>query len=202
MLLTTFKERENIFSAQFACEIRVESIASNMNHLWSYVFAVSCCSLVVGEFVEINVSECGFDSKFMSSLCLHSLLSLKPFSDPECIVHNVTVDHCLIDRSTKACRLRRDETYRLNMDFTPDFDGDKFTLLAYALIPGADAEFAGMDSDACHWMTCPVEKGVMQTYSFELKMKKSYPKGLFNVRWLMKKNGEPKCCFVNKFKIE
>lgn len=88
------------------------------------------------------------------------------------------------------------------MDFTPEFEGEDITLLAYALLPGADAEFVGMNDNACDWMSCPVVKNVKQTYTFQLMIKTSYPKGLFSVRWLMKKAGEPKCCFVNKFKIE
>jgi ML domain len=90
----------------------------------------------------------------------------------------------------------------MDMEFTPDFEGSDLTLLAYALLPGVDAEFQGMDDNACHWMKCPVEKGVKQTYTFNLFMQPTYPKGLFNVRWLMKKGGANRCCFLNKFKIE
>lgn len=90
----------------------------------------------------------------------------------------------------------------MDMDFTPDFEGSDLTLLAYALLPGVDAEFQGMDENACHWMTCPVVKGVKQTYTFNLSMGRTYPTGNFNVRWLMKKAGEPVCCFTNRFKIE
>jgi hypothetical protein len=108
----------------------------------------------------------------------------------------------------------------MEVDFKPDFEGSDVTLLAYALLPGTDAPFPGMDDNACHWMNCPVVKDTTQTYTFNLTMSRDYPavsfesksrlnsnfipllfQGMFNVRWLMKLAGEPKCCFQNKFKI-
>lgn len=123
------------------------------------------------------------------------------FIDLDCKVEEVTVNTCALDSSSKACILKRGLNYTMNMEFVPDFDGSDITLLAYALLPGADAEFQGMDENACNWMTCPLVKGARQTYTFNLSMRKSYPSGIFNVRWLMKKDGQPKCCFTNKFKI-
>lgn len=148
-------------------------------------------SPTVDRLLKVNRKE------FVEKLrLLHFLLDLV------CTVDEVKVDLCAIDRLTNACRLKRGSNYTMTVDFTPDFDGDDVTMLAYALLPGADAEFQGMDENACHWMKCPVVKGTQQTYTFALSMRKSYPRGMFNVRWLMKKAGEPKCCFTNKFKIE
>lgn len=90
----------------------------------------------------------------------------------------------------------------MNVDFVPKFEGSDVTLLAYALLPGVDAPFPDMDDNACNWMQCPVVKDVKQTYVFKLSMNAGFPKGMFNVRWLMKQGGEPKCCFTNKFKLE
>lgn len=90
----------------------------------------------------------------------------------------------------------------MNVNFTPDFEGDDVTMLAYALLPLSDKEFDGMDDNACNWMKCPVVANTQQLYTFNLTMSRTYPRGMFNVRWLMKKAGEPKCCFTNKFKIE
>lgn len=123
------------------------------------------------------------------------------FTDLICTIDEVKAD-CAIDRNTKACRLKRGLNYTMDVDFTPDFEGSDVTMLAYALLPLADAEFEGMDDNACNWMKCPVAANTQQRYTFVLSMQKSYPKGTFNVRWLMKKGGEPKCCFTNKFKIE
>lgn len=119
-----------------------------------------------------------------------------------CTIDEVKVETCAIDRNTKACKLRRALNYTMTVAFTPDFEGDDITMMAYALLPGVDAAFDGMNDNACDWMTCPVVKNTQQTYTFVLSMKKSYPLGMFNVRWLMKKGGEPKCCFTNKFRIE
>jgi hypothetical protein len=102
---------------------------------------------------------------------------------------------------TKACKLKRGTNYTMTVDFIPDFEGDDITLLAYALLPLKDVGFDGMDENACHWMNCPVVKGIKQTYTFRLSMSKSYPSGMFNTRWSMKKGGVPTCCFVNKFRI-
>lgn len=88
------------------------------------------------------------------------------------------------------------------MDFTPEFEGDDITMLAYAQLPGTDKKFEGMDANACRWMQCPVVKSTKQTYAYSLSMNKNYPKGLFNVRWSMKQGDENKCCFIVKFKIE
>lgn len=122
-------------------------------------------------------------------------------TDLACTIDEVKAD-CAIDRNTKACRLKRGLNYTMDVDFTPDFEGSDVTMLAYALLPLKDAEFEGMDDNACNWMKCPVVPNTQQRYTFVLSMQKSYPKGMFHVRWLMKKGGEPKCCFTNKFKIE
>lgn len=93
--------------------------------------------------------------------------------------------------------------YTLDMDFTPDFEAnDDLTVVASAFIVSEYVDFVGMDTNACHWMTCPVVKDAKQTYSFKLSMDKKYPKGSFAVRWWMKHKDVSKCCFMNRFKIE
>lgn len=99
--------------------------------------------------------------------------------------------------------LKRGSNYTLDMDFTPDFDAsDDLSLVASAFVVSAYVDFAGMDTNACHWMQCPVEKDKRQTYTFKLSMDSSHPKGSFNVRWWMKHKDDSKCCFMNRFKLE
>lgn len=177
-----------------------------MQYFFIAVCAVLCCSCVVQcDLVNIVIAGCGpgLEGEFSQLETVINICSWRCcfVVDLDCKVEEVTVDTCALDRSTKACILKRGLNYTLNIDFVPEFDGDDITLLAYALLPGADAEFQGMDENACHWMTCPLVKGVKQTYTFNLSMRRSYPAGMFNVRWLMKKAGQPKCCFTNKFKI-
>lgn len=152
--------------------------------------------------VKVRISDCDdkFKSKISSSLSSFAILKQFFFSD-DCEVSEVRVNSA-IDENTGAALIKRSKNYTLEMDFTPEFDGEDITMLAYALLPGKDAKFEGMDSNACNWMKCPVVNGTQQTYSYSLAMKKIYLRGLFNVRWSMKKGDDYKCCFIVKIKIE
>ncbi|CRL05089.1 CLUMA_CG018023, isoform A [Clunio marinus] len=153
-----------------------------MKLIFAFIFVLCFVNFGFAEISQIEYTDCG-----------------EAYETLRCTVDNVNGD-CLIDRNTKACRLKRGNNYTMNVDFTPDFEGDDVTMLAYALLPGGiDAPFEGMDDNACHWMTCPVVKDTKQTYTFKLSIRRSYPKGIFQVRWLMKKAGEPKCCLFLLF---
>lgn len=139
-----------------------------------------------------------------------------------CTIDSVTIDGCRKDRNIGPCKLKRNVNAAINIDFTPDFDGDDITLMAYALVSGIEKSFPDMDENACNHMPCPVTTGIKQSYSFGLKLAPSYPlvstknfyerrgkfycyslfQGMFNVRFLVKKAGQPKCCFVTKLRIE
>lgn len=92
-----------------------------------------------------------------------------------CTIDSVLVDGCRKDRNSKACKVKRNVLAAINIDFTPDFDGDDITMMAYALLPGASKSFDAMDPNACNFTTCPVVKGTRQTYSFGLKLAPHYP---------------------------
>jgi len=89
----------------------------------------------------------------------------------------------------------------MDVKFTPNFEGDNITMLAYALIDNNVIPFEGMNSNACDFMKCPVENGKQQSYVFNVNIALSKPRGIFTTRWLMQQNGEKRCCFMNKFKI-
>lgn len=93
--------------------------------------------------------------------------------DLKCSIDSVTIDGCRKDRN--ACRLKRNVNAAINIDFTPDFEGNDVTLMAYALLGGVEKSFPDMDENACNHMTCPVSNGVKQSYSFGLKLAPSYP---------------------------
>lgn len=95
--------------------------------------------------------------------------------DLACTIDAVTIDGCRKDRDTGPCKLKRNVNAAINIAFTPDFDGDDITLMAYALIAGLEKSFPDMDENACNHMTCPVSNGVKQSYSFGLKLAPSYP---------------------------
>lgn len=89
----------------------------------------------------------------------------------------------------------------MNVNFTPDFDGSDIEVLAFTNIANRDAEFEGMDKNACNFMSCPVSNGVKQNYTFNVEVDRLKPRGTFSVQWRMTQNGQNKCCFENKFKI-
>lgn len=111
--------------------------------------------------------------------------------------------NCKIDRVSTACKLKRGVDYTMKVHFTPDFEGsDNITMIAYALLPKYDAKFKDIDEDACKLTPCPIVKNVRNTYTLNLNISPKFPISIVNTRWLMSQNGQPKCCFVNKFKIE
>lgn len=112
----------------------------------------------------------------------------------------MTVDQCHVDRD-KNCNLKRGDTYFMNMNFTPDFDGSDIEMLAWTKIASVDTRFEGMEKDACKFMTCPITSGIKQDYLFNLKIKNTFPRGSFKVQWRMSQDGEVKCCFQNLFKL-
>lgn len=112
----------------------------------------------------------------------------------------MSVDECEIDENDN-CELVRGQPYRMDMKFTPDFDGSDFKLLAYALINDKALPFDGMNPNACDFMKCPIERGAIQSYVFNVTVGILKPKGSVRTRWLMTQNGENRCCFVNIFKI-
>jgi hypothetical protein len=95
--------------------------------------------------------------------------------DLTCSIDSVTIDGCRKDRNTGPCKLKRNVNAAINIDFTPDFDGDDITLMAYAMIGSIEKSFPDMDPNACNHMTCPVTNGTKQSYSFGLKLAPSYP---------------------------
>lgn len=115
-------------------------------------------------------------------------------------MHEVTVDQCAVD-DNDACKLKRGTKYFMNMNFTPDFEGDEIEVKAFTNIAGIDAEFEGMDSNACNYMTCPIEKGKTINYAFNVLVEKTKPRGTFTVQWRMTQRGVNRCCFGNKFKL-
>ncbi|KAG5671000.1 hypothetical protein PVAND_001225 [Polypedilum vanderplanki] len=121
-----------------------------------------------------------------------------------CTINQVTIDGCKKERdSQNNCKLRRLHNASIVFDFTPDFDtaeGDDVFLGMYTTRP-AETIWPGMDTNACNHMTCPVVKNQLNHYTYFVNIPQSYPRGLFTVRFLMKKAGIPKCCFLTKISI-
>lgn len=92
-----------------------------------------------------------------------------------CTIDSVTIDGCRKDRNTGPCKLKRNVNAAINIDFTPDFDGDDVTLMAYAIIGGIEKSFPDMDANACNHMSCPVKNGNRQSYTYGLKLAPTYP---------------------------
>lgn len=92
-----------------------------------------------------------------------------------CTVDSVTIEGCRKDRNSKACKLKRNVKAAINVEFTPDFDGDDISMMAYALMPGIEKAFPEMDGNACNFMKCPVTHGVQQNYTYGLKLAPTYP---------------------------
>lgn len=86
---------------------------------------------------------------------------------------------CRQERNAASeCKLRRSENASISVEFTPDFDGDDLTMLAYTTVP-IEAQWPGMDGNACNYMPCPVQSGVSTTYNFAVKLTPQYPRVCF-----------------------
>lgn len=89
----------------------------------------------------------------------------------------------------------------MDVKFTPEFEGSDITMIAYANMGGKLYPFDAMNSNACDFMKCPVEKNVQQSYVFNVEIGLSKPRGIFNTLWIMKRGETNLCCFSNKFQI-
>lgn len=60
-----------------------------------------------------------------------------------------------------------------------------------------------MDSDACKYTTCPVEKGVEQTYKYDLLIANYFPRAEYKVRYKLfnASNKDETCCILFNIKI-
>lgn len=98
-----------------------------------------------------------------------------------CKIHKVEIVGCRKERnSASECKLRRNsENASVSIQFTPDFEGDNITMLAYTTVP-IEAPWPGMDDNACNFMTCPVEKNVSTTYLFGVKLSSELPRVKFS----------------------
>lgn len=167
----------------------------------SLIFS-SFISVILCAHVKIPIWQCdeGFEGKNFSNVTTLCKILIKKIEDLGCQVHEVTVDQCAID-DNGSCKLKRGTQYYMNMNFTPDFDGDDIEMLAFTKIANIDAEFEGMDKNACNFMTCPVVNGTTKDYLFNVLVDRSKPRGTFRVQWRMKQRGVNRCCFENKFKL-
>lgn len=83
---------------------------------------------------------------------------------------------CRKERTAAAeCKLRRNENASIAVEFTPDFEGSDVTMLAYTTVP-LEAQWPGMDGNACNYMTCPVQKDVLTRYTYGVKLTPEYPR--------------------------
>ena len=93
-----------------------------------------------------------------------------------CKINKVEVMGCRKERNAATeCKLRRNENASISIELMPDFDGTNITMLAYTTAP-IEAQWPGMDSDACKFMSCPVQKDVLTTYIYAMKLTPEYPR--------------------------
>ncbi|KAJ3649515.1 hypothetical protein Zmor_021255 [Zophobas morio] len=104
------------------------------------------------------------------------------------------------------CRLRKNASIRVEMNFTADEDVEKLTNSIQAYISGVPFPFPGYDqTDACkniyikdrdHPAGCPLKKGQDYLYSTDIDVLQIYPRLKIVVHWaLTKPNGKDLICF-------
>ncbi|KAL7025382.1 hypothetical protein ACKWTF_013456 [Chironomus riparius] len=117
-----------------------------------------------------------------------------------CAINRVAIEGCNAN-VTKDCSLKRGNNASMVVDFTPDFDAEDSTVTIHAISFGEKA-WPGMDTNGCKFMTCPIESGVNNTYSYGVQVSYTYPLATVPIRVVFASNNQPKCCFVTKIKIE
>lgn len=107
------------------------------------------------------------------------------------------------------CKLTRGQNYTFEIDFIPDFvDGTgSLDVEAYGIMFGIPMLWPGMKTKACgdFGITCPLQKGVKQTYVNKVEMSKQYPAPLdLKVKWTLLGNDrrDEYGCFTLPIKIE
>lgn len=97
------------------------------------------------------------------------------FAETNCVINEITVEPCPEAANNKPCKLKRGKSAKLSFNFTPGFDATTASSEAYWIGQLNEVPWAGMNTDACAMTTCPIQKGVNQTYSYELEVAKKYP---------------------------
>lgn len=108
------------------------------------------------------------------SAFIHSLIFSYKFADLKCKINNVAIEGCG-KSAGRECTLKRGLNASMVVDFTPDFDADNTKATIYAISFNEKA-WPGMDTDGCKFMTCPIENGVPNTYSYAVEVSMKYPK--------------------------
>lgn len=82
-----------------------------------------------------------------------------------------------------------------------EFSSDSLHSRAYWDNGLVDLPLLDMETDGCKTTTCPIVEGNRQTYSYDLKLSRAFPTGVYLVKWrLTGENDDDQCCF--KFKIQ
>ncbi|XP_075977404.1 MD-2-related lipid-recognition protein-like [Anticarsia gemmatalis] len=116
----------------------------------------------------------------------------------KCSVTEVRVTPCA--RSSQ-CIVKQGTNITLSFDFTPQFAATQLQTLAYSRgIP-----FAGQETNACLFTTCPAVSGQSQTLNYELAITSKIPAGLHPFEWKVwnvdNELGEV-CCFSTSIRIK
>ncbi|XP_049841384.1 MD-2-related lipid-recognition protein-like [Schistocerca gregaria] len=121
-----------------------------------------------------------------------------------CSIHQVTVNPCREAAQNKPCRLAKGRSAGISFTYTPDESADELVSVASWKGPLMNAKFEGMDTDACHFTSCPVTGGQTSNYTFNLTLGRRIPTREYDVMWKLWNKGEERkfeCCFLITIKI-
>ncbi|XP_049768814.1 MD-2-related lipid-recognition protein-like [Schistocerca cancellata] len=121
-----------------------------------------------------------------------------------CSVHAVRVHPCAEAAYGQPCKIRKGQAAGISFSYTPDESAEQVKAVAYWHGNMGDVAFQGMDTDGCHFTSCPLTAGARANYSYDLQISRKFPSREYSVMWKLWNKGEPvkfECCFIVRIKI-
>ncbi|KAJ9589646.1 hypothetical protein L9F63_017135 [Diploptera punctata] len=120
-----------------------------------------------------------------------------------CTIQEVRISPCAEAAENKPCKIKKGNSASIGFDFTASQNSDVLTGRAYWANVVGDLPFAGMNTNACNYTTCPVQANQRQTYLYQLQIQKKFPVRAYDVKWKLwnEETSLFQCCFITKIKL-
>ncbi|KAK3792340.1 hypothetical protein RRG08_046649 [Elysia crispata] len=119
----------------------------------------------------------------------------------DCGSKKATIDSIDISPCTSIpCPFKKGTSVNVTIDFMSKTTFDSAKSSVHGIIAGIPVPFPMKDSNACHFMECPVKKGEKRSYTNSVEVLKVYPEITVLVKWEIVSDGDV-ICFTVPVKI-
>ncbi|XP_060860099.1 uncharacterized protein LOC132937277 [Metopolophium dirhodum] len=119
-----------------------------------------------------------------------------------CVVYDLFIDPCPEALYNQACEWTDNLNTSIAFKYNPEFGANLPKTQLYSETFLMDLPFLNIDSNACLYTSCPVEKDTEQNWLFNLYVPKDYGKTYYIVKFMFWDTiNYQECCFTFDIKI-